>query len=159
VARNFDDRDLEQKKMRVLVSNNAQTILDELTKLINYRDKFMKRWLWELLQNAKDSVASGEQVRVKIGLAGNQLVFMHSGSAFSDDEIIHLIYHGSTKKDFEDMTGKFGTGFLTTHLLSRQVWISGLLESGQWFNFCLDRRGDTVQDIYNSMERWHPGKI
>lgn len=153
MARNFDDRDLEQKKMRVLVSNNAQTILDELTKLINYRDKFMKRWLWELLQNAKDSVASGEQVRVKIGLAGNQLVFMHSGSAFSDDEIIHLIYHGSTKKDFEDMTGKFGTGFLTTHLLSRQVWISGLLESGQWFNFCLDRRGDTVQDIYNSMER------
>ena len=143
----------EEKRTRILVENNAQTILDELTQLINSGDKFERRWLWELLQNAKDSVSSEQQVQIDIVLADNTLTFQHSGNPFKDEEIIHLIYHGSTKKDLDDKSGKFGTGFLATHLLSREVVISGFMDTTQPFSFRLDRRGSSVEEIRDAMER------
>jgi hypothetical protein len=131
----------EDTRTQILVENNAQTIFDELALLANSGDKFERRWLWELLQNAKDSVPSEQQVDIDIALTDNILTFQHSGNPFRKEEIIHLIYHGSSKKDLDDKSGKFGTGFLATHLLSREVVISGFMDPAQSFCFCLDRHG------------------
>ena len=42
--------------------------------------------------------------------------------------IVFLIEQVSTKDEAKRSTGKFGTGFLTTHLLSEIVTISGVLQ-------------------------------
>lgn len=57
----YEDQ-LEQKKSKVLVENNAQAIFDHLTELSNLGGIHERRWLWELLQNAKDSVEDGKAV-------------------------------------------------------------------------------------------------
>ena len=41
--------------------------------------------------------------------------------------IAHLIYHGSTKQNLDDNSGRFGSGFISTHLINREVRVRGLL--------------------------------
>lgn len=155
---NNEDK-LEQKKKKVLVENNAQAIFDHLTELSNLGGMHERRWLWELLQNAKDSIEENQTVSVEVDVRDNELIFKHNGNPFTDDEVIHLIYHGSTKKGATDKTGKFGTGFLTTHLLSRKVDVSGTLDVGRGFSFLLDRSGNNPKEIEMAMESsWHQFK-
>jgi hypothetical protein len=146
------EQQLEQKKNRVLVENNAQTIFDHLTELTNLGGIHERRWLWELLQNAKDSIEDTKTVSVEVEFQDEHLLFNHNGTPFVNDEIIHLIYHGSTKKGFLDKTGKFGTGFLTTHLLSKKVLVSGITDDGRGFNFTLDRSGKNPKEVETAME-------
>jgi hypothetical protein len=143
---------LEQKKSKVLVENNAQAIFDHLTELSNLGGIHERRWLWELLQNAKDSVKDSQAVSIEVELRDDELIFKHNGNPFTEDEVIHLIYHGSTKKGAIDKTGKFGTGFLTTHLLSRRVGVSGTLDGGRGFTFLLDRSGNDPKEVERAME-------
>jgi hypothetical protein len=147
----YEDQ-LEQKKSKVLVENNAQAIFDHLTEFSNLGGIHERRWLWELLQNAKDSVEDGKTVAIEVELSDNELIFRHNGNSFTEDEVIHLIYHGSTKKGTIDKTGKFGTGFLTTHLLSRKVAVSGTLDAGRGFKFLLDRSGKNPKEVETAME-------
>lgn len=147
----YEDQ-LEQKKSKVLVENNAQAIFDHLTELSNLGGIHERRWLWELLQNAKDSVEDGQAVSIEVELTDNELTFRHNGNSFTEDEVIHLIYHGSTKKGALDKTGKFGTGFLTTHLLSKKVGVSGTLDAGKGFKFLLDRSGKNPKEVETAME-------
>lgn len=149
---NSYEEQLEQKKSKVLVENNAQAIFDHLTELSNIGGIHERRWLWELLQNAKDSIEDNQTVSVEVEFRDNQLIFRHSGTPFTEDEVIHLIYHGSTKKGSLDKTGKFGTGFLTTHLLSRKVEVSGTLVAGKAFGFLLDRSGKNPKEVEAAME-------
>src|SRR5687767_12248416 len=89
-----------------------------------------KRWVWELIQNAKD-VNVGGKVRVRIEADLNDTdahhTFTHNEGAFSAENIRFLIEQVSSKDRTKDSagrpttTGKFGTGFLTTHLLSEHV--------------------------------------
>lgn len=143
---------LEQKKSKVLVENNAQAIFDHLTELSNLGGIHERRWLWELLQNAKDSVKENQAVSIEVELRDNELIFRHNANPFTEDEVIHLIYHGSTKKGALDKTGKFGTGFLTTHLLSKRVGVSGTLDGGRVFTFLLDRSGNGPKEVEKAME-------
>lgn len=67
----------------------------------------------------------------------------------------------SSSKDRNDgvqrTSGKFGTGFLTTHLLSEIVDLSGILETeaGSFsnFHFTLDRTGHEQKEIVRAMEK------
>lgn len=61
-----------------------------------------------------------------------------------------MIYHGSTKRETD--LGKFGTGFLVTHLLSKEVTVTGFRDDGKKFNFVLDRNGSSADDITNKTE-------
>jgi len=146
------EQQLEQKKNRVLVENNAQFIFDHLMDKANIGGKHERRWLWELLQNAKDSIDESKAISVEVEFQDTQLIFRHNGNPFTDDEIIHLIYHGSTKKGLADKTGKFGTGFLMTHLLSKKVLVSGILGDERHFRFILDRSGKSPKEVENAME-------
>lgn len=148
----------EESLKRVLVSNTAQGVHKYLTELDSTRKERHARWIWELLQNARDVSTSAEnslttEVRYNPRESGEQgeLVFLHNGSGFTMDEIVHLIFHGSTKHENPDAIGQFGSGFLTTHLLSWEIEVSGLLDTGKWFNFNLARKPESVSSLYESM--------
>jgi hypothetical protein len=141
---NSDIDSLDRTKDRVIVENNAQTIFDHIKSLEN-DPKNRQRWIWELLQNAQDA-SNSSPVDIEISWDGKNLSFSHDGEPFTEDDITHLIFHGSSKKEQEGKTGKFGTGFMTTHLLSKLVRIEGDISDGRSFNFILNRSGETPKD-------------
>ena len=85
-------------------------------------------------------------------MRNGELIFRHNGRGFEPDEITHLVYYGSTKLEQDDPIGQFGSGFLTTHLLSLIIDVSGQLTDGQTFDFRLDRSGDSVADLQQRMD-------
>ena len=131
-------------KNEILVGNNAKTIRDHLVELENNPKNHQRRWFWELLQNAKDVAIEKKPLKVRLVLKGNELTFMHNGRPFEAAELIHVIFHGSTKDQMEGKTGKFGTGFMTTHLLSKKVRVVGNAKNGAYVDFELDRSPSDV---------------
>lgn len=148
---------LDAKATRILHRNNAQEILQALATLEEHRAEFATRWLWELIQNARDFPSDARPMTIRITMAPTQIRFAHNGRDFTEDEILSLIYHGSTKQANADQLGKFGTGFLSTHLLSKKVRVKGmLLENGDRrrpFEFQLDRSGENADEVGEAMQR------
>ena len=146
----------------------ATKIHDELTKLRAGADASpttSKRWVWELIQNAKDVNIDGKvRVRIEAGLddADAHITFEHNGGAFSAENIRFLIEQVSSKDRTNDITGRptttgrFGTGFLTTHLLSELVVIKGVTEGKDFaarkFKLSLDRSGSELEDIIAAVQ-------
>jgi hypothetical protein len=141
----------DKAKDEVLRENTAQAIQEQLERLNNQAEKYQRRWVWELFQNALDAAPSGSGIAVNLRLDGN-FVFSHNGAPFSTKEILHLIFHGSTKREKEESIGRYGTGFLTTHVISRMVRVTGSLETEQAFDFVLDRSGATPSALASAME-------
>lgn len=123
-----------------------RSIADKIIKRLHDLEKTVQsnhgRWAWELLQNAKDSVAeTGRKVSVRVTLNEKGLRFEHNGSPFNERDIRGLINQISSKEVEEGVqttrTGRFGTGFLTTHLLSKVVFIEGVVvtDDGDYYNF------------------------
>lgn len=138
----------------VLIDNTAQGVLNHLRKFGHNRANVITRWVWELLQNARDaSIGVAVQLTVSIEISEGEVVFQHNGRAFDMEEIAHLIYHGSTKVENEETIGQYGSGFLTTHLLSPQIIISGKLSNGQAFDFSLKREIASPQELSKSMNQ------
>lgn len=123
-----------------------------------------RRWVWELIQNAKD-VAYPEGVDIKIDYEDlvPYVKFEHNGKPFSADNIRFLIEQISSKDREEDgdgkrpSTGKFGTGFLTTHLLSEVVTVEGVAKepelSYRKFTLELDRSPTDIPEITESVDK------
>ena len=140
----------DEIKHQALIDNTAQGIFNHLKEIENKREIYEKRWVWELLQNALDAASSDSKIEIEIAKNDNQLIFRHTGRPFKPEEVAHLIYHGSTKR--EQDIGKFGTGFLTTHLLSKKVIVNGVREDHKSFRFELNREGNLSDEIKNNME-------
>lgn len=90
-----------------------------------------KRWLWELIQNAKDTIAKDpnrDKIDIRIEIKGDVVKFKHNGAPFTPNARLGLLYKYSGGKENQESTGRFGTGFLTTHCLSKTVTI----ESNQY---------------------------
>jgi len=151
--------------------NEAQTtqaankIIDQLKKLENSNNEDTSyRWIWELIQNAKDVVNSTGKVDILVNFDEYRRVieFKHNGKLFLTKNIVFLIEQVSTKERNEldrkekKITGKFGTGFLTTHLLSKKVNVTGYLcdedEPIHQFNIDIDRSSDNQTEIIKSIE-------
>jgi len=143
----------EEAKNRVIAAGNAQAVFNRLGEIEKDRSANLSRWVWELLQNARDAAGTETNVHVVVGYDGSTLVFEHDGPPFRDDEIAHLIFHGSTKHDTHKGIGRFGTGFISTHLLSRCVQIRGPLDDGTVFDFTLDRTGQDANELKEAMDR------
>jgi hypothetical protein len=139
----------EAEKQKVIASGNAQAVRRRLDEIEASRTENLNRWAWELLQNARDAAGAAGKLSVRVSFDGTKLTFRHDGPAFRDDEIAHLIFHGSTKRVG---IGRFGTGFISTHLLSRVVTIQGPLHDGTVFKFDLDRRGNDAAALQQSMD-------
>lgn len=137
----------DNNSLRIGAANRIVQLLQKLRYSNN--ENSAKRWVWELCQNAKDVCNSTGKVKISINYDEMQrkVFFRHNGKAFSMDNILSLINQASSKDrndGSERKSGKFGTGFITTHLLSEVVNISGLLEIGDEyskFTISLDRTG------------------
>lgn len=148
---------------------NKITAKSILEKLMDIRQKInaefiARRLVWELIQNAKDNVSlcneQGERVDIKIEIKDDEFIFSHNKGYFTNEHIRGLIrkYSSSDKnRDADNLgksyktTGRFGTGFMTTHLLSEKVKIiSNYKNDNQTFNpfsFWLNRSGKGEKEI------------
>lgn len=149
------------EKERQLDANRAiaQKIRNRLQQLENATKIDKKRWIWELLQNAKDTILDNNKVDIEITLSHEYLEFKHNGGFFSPRNITNLV-HQISSKEGTDSTGRFGTGFLTTHTLSRLVDVSSIYideDINEYFEFSisLNREGSTEEDfIENIAKTW-----
>lgn len=152
-------------RSEVQTTQAANKIIDQLKKLENSNNEDTSyRWIWELIQNAKDVVNSTGKVDILVSFDENRKVieFKHNGKLFLTKNIVFLIEQVSTKERNEldrkekKITGKFGTGFLTTHLLSKKVNVTGYLcdedEPLHQFNIDIDRSSDNQLEIIKSIE-------
>ncbi|MBX3419016.1 MAG: ATP-binding protein [Pirellulaceae bacterium] len=98
----------EAAKNKVIAAGNAQAVFNELGKIENDREANLNRWAWELLQNARDAAGRKSKVSVSVVFNGKTLRFQHNGPPFRDEEIAHLIFHGSTKHHEHAGIGRFG---------------------------------------------------
>ena len=147
-----------------------------LEKLRNIRQRInvdftARRLLWELIQNAKDNAATcningNSKVKIDIEIEPNQLSFNHNNGYFTNENIRGLIRrYSSSEKDREvdtsapppSTTGRFGTGFMTTHILSEKVYVNGFFQENETsyrkFELPIDRTGQTEKEIIQSVER------
>lgn len=148
---------MEEKVEDIIALNHYRQTADKIVQLLaQIRENpslSAKRWVWELMQNAKDVPNSYERVSVEIELCENdQLLFRHNGDPFTMMNITCLVQQVSSKdsQNQEGQTGKFGTGFICTHLLSDIIDVSGVLYYlGKYRRFCvkLNRSGERSEEM------------
>ena len=144
----IDKHTLEKRRTEYAEELHAGSVYRDILAREKERPIYEKRWFWELLQNAKDSVAIDNNVNVKIEISDTEVSFSHTGNPFKVDEILSLIIQGSSKIEEDNKTGRFGTGFMTTYLLSKKVKITGqLVDDGGFFEFDLNRDVNESKDI------------
>lgn len=159
-----DKNDVEITLDNERKESEARAILTDLERLITTPQQRKRRWIWELLQNAKDcGVKDGtpkqKQVTVSIVLEKDKLIFSHDGIPFTLKNILALVRRTSTKSfDTSDgNTGKFGTGFVTTHALNRKVKVSGLLYNKQGglnnFEIIIDRSSTELKRLQEELKK------
>ena len=142
----------------LIANNNYKLIADKiLTTLKSVQDTpqiSSKRWIWELMQNARD-VANpkfSHKVSVRIRFYKDKLIFEHNGKCFLIKDILGLLQQVSSKdsRNSEGQTGKFGTGFIGTHLLSTKIDVDGILFDGSKYRKIhveLDRSKNTSEEL------------
>lgn len=150
----------ENKPMTVddeIAYNNYKLTADKILQLLSQiredPSASAKRWVWELLQNAKDVPNRFGKVSVEIELVSQDtLKFRHNGDTFSIKNITGLVQQVSSKdsQNLEGQTGKFGTGFICTHLLSDIIDVEGVVRYmgvDRRFKIVLDRSGYRSEDL------------
>jgi len=137
---------IDERQSKISIESHGEAVFTNISQAILEGDN-QARWFWELLQNAKDAIDDDQTVSVRLIITENEVVFKHDGNTFELDEILKLITQGSSKKGKAGKTGRFGTGFISTYILSRQVRIRGRLDDGTTFNFILDREANAAPDF------------
>jgi hypothetical protein len=150
-----------------LIANFRQIFDDQVKKVLARRihakvrnarsdpDSAARRWPFELLQNAHDAgPRKGHPgISVTFELDNGVLRFTHDAAPFTVADIAALLTGGSSKDfDSRETTGRFGTGFLVTHVLSERVQVRGVLElDGEYreFNVALHRPNDEALILDN----------
>ena len=168
--------DIRMAENDVKYEQYCNSVGAKLLYLDNPGDIDCKRWPWELIQNAKDTVVKREKDKfVDVVFHrytdenGHQyLSFSHNGEPFSAKALIGLVWTFSAEKRSEEITedgirrdkqstGRFGTGFLTTHALSRIIEIKGALETKDKGLISVDmtlyRDGTTDKELREGVSR------
>ena len=141
-------RDLKDQKS---YSIPAKRVMEHLKPILSKSQDLRQRWMWELLQNASDL---GDNVKARFEITADRLKFSHNGKPFTLDEAYNLIMPDSTKDDEtthkKSVIGQFGTGFISTHILSKIIQIEGIIEDDEHlysFSFHLDRSERNDKDF------------
>jgi hypothetical protein len=155
----------EQKAHSRFIATKIHQEMSKLRAGVEASPTMPKRWVWELIQNVKDVNIGGKVcVLIEADLDGpdSHVTFSHNGGPFSAENVRFLIEQVSSKDRTTDTTGRptttgmFGTGFLTTHLLSENVRVNGVVrEPGltpRRFELLLDRGGGDLQEIIAAVE-------
>ncbi len=138
--------EINERQAKISIESHGESVFTDVNETILEGDN-QARWFWELLQNAKDAIDDDQTVNIQLTITDNEVVFKHDGNTFELEEILKLITQGSSKKGKEGKTGRFGTGFISTYILSKQVQIRGKLDDSTSFNFLLDRDAGTAPDF------------
>ena len=145
--------ELRRAKEEQRLNIPAKRILEKIESIPSEIEKLQRRWFWELLQNASDY---NDSVEVKLEVFPDKVVFSHNGKPFKPMDAENLIAPDSGKDDeetrTEDTIGQFGTGFISTHVLSSHITVKGIVKSEEsdgyhHFNFELDRSGFKDKDL------------
>jgi hypothetical protein len=139
----------------------ADKIIQSLNKVREERSTSRRRWIWELMQNAKDVENIFKGVTIEIILRERELVFSHNGDPFRIEQLTGLVQQVSSLKpsDSSDkrITGKFGTGFISTHLLSEKVLVRGIVELDDLlpksFEIELNRKAESSEELILTIEK------
>lgn len=146
----------EEVLLNKVLDASSNTIWDELKKIRESSEiekkTIRRRWVWELIQNASDCTPKDEKIDINIEYINNKITFSHNGLPFSYENLLDLVTQISSKQSSEERkTGKFGTGFMSTHLLSEIVQIKGsYTQNGCKYTpleFTVDRSGNGYSDI------------
>jgi hypothetical protein len=134
--------------------SDARDIIKEVERLASFEGVYLYRWIWELIQNARDEAGDGVEIKCKIDEEGFK--FMHNGQPFKTEHLIALTLRSSTKPldGAQGNAGKFGTGFVTTHLLNKFVTIDGVHENKagrRRFTHTLDRSSADLVKMMQSL--------
>lgn len=143
--------------------NNLKLTADKVIQILDQvRDegkKSRRRWIWELMQNAKDISNHFGRVSIEIEMSSTELRFKHNGDPFRIDNLTGLIQQVSSKpsdNSEEQTTGKFGTGFISTHLLSDIITVEGIVqepgEIPKKIQLILDRSGETSEALMPAID-------
>jgi len=141
-----------------LFETAAVNIKKKVEDVLNDVPTYERSWIWELIQNAKDNVASdfpNQQVSINVDWTNkNYFKFSHNFGYFTRINVEGIIRQRNKKDENREekqaeinsnaiIIGRFGTGFMTTHLLSRKVDVSALYLKGdkiyKLVKFPLDR--------------------
>ncbi len=148
-------KEYERARVRQLSKNDARRIRTKIDDARKDPHLAGPRWPFELLQNAHDAhPRPGKQkIDLLFDCREKRVIFEHNSAPFLSSDLAALLSGGSGK-EFEsaDTTGRFGTGFLSTHVLSTRVTISGIFDATngfERFTLELDRAGDEDSIVSN----------
>jgi hypothetical protein len=153
----YDAAEREQQER-----NEARHIKNNVDKARKDHHISGERWPFELLQNAHDTGPRKGLSRVDVAIEwinigeGAEFSFKHNGAPFLPQDLAALLSGGSNKDYLsEKTTGRFGTGFLVTHVLSPRTEVGGLIktkEGMERFTVTLNRSGDEESILRNIKE-------
>ena len=136
------------------LKNTADKVMQGLEKILDHKEINCRRWVWELVQNAKDLDNPHGGVSIKITREHSRLVFAHNGDPFFTWNVTALINQVSHKpSDSVDLeiTGKYGTGFISTHLLNTRITVKKVVprqgRPAKRMSLLLDRTGTRSEDL------------
>lgn len=140
----------EEEREKLRVDSEARDIIHDVNSLANKDELQKTRWVWEFLQNAKDT-ATVDGVDITIELDNDKITISHNGTPFETKHLIAILHKKSTKSLSGDdgTTGKYGTGFVTTHILSKKVTISGVHKNAlgeRRFDIEVDRTSANLEE-------------
>ena len=133
-------------------------ILQFMQKVRNNSDeRYALRWVSELLQNTRDCAYKDQGVKILIELQDDKLIYKHNSKPFRVKDILSLINQVTSKVDDSETTGKFGTGFMTTMLLSDVVNIKSILQDEDLpykpFEIDINRSPETSKEIVDEINK------
>lgn len=156
----------EKALAKLLDKMYISNVSKRLRELNQPNDIDRKRWIWELLQNAKDTITNNpnrESIRARIVIEGDSVKFQHDGDPFTADARLGLLYKYSEDKENAESTGRFGTGFLTTHCLSKIVSIESNMYGDEGaivgFSVTMFRDGFTEQELIEGLEKMRRSEL
>lgn len=155
-----------EAKDKLLKKMYISNVINRLMELNSPKDTDRKRWIWELIQNAKDTISNSpdrDSVDIKINIDGDIVKFSHNGEPFTPDARFALLWKYSEDKENQESTGRFGTGFLTTHCLSKIVSIeSDMYMEGNktcGFSVTMYRDGQVGKELLEGLEKMEKSEV
>lgn len=154
----------------------SQSLYKELYIELPNKVRDRRRWIWELMQNAKDAIEKNGHI--EINLSDDAVTFAHNGLPFTYDNLAALLSQRTSKSpDYTDdqkeaffekvfsedetigesekrrflkTSGRFGSGFMTTYLLSKNIRLESIYTDGEKikeFSLSLDRSVERQSDL------------
>ncbi|MBP1153644.1 MULTISPECIES: hypothetical protein [unclassified Paenibacillus] len=148
--------------MKKTLDASSNVIWNEMKKIKESSDeikmKIRRRWIWELIQNASDCTIDNQKVDINISYENKTLTFSHNGQPFTYENLLDLITQISSKQSSPgEKSGKFGTGFMSTHLLSEVVNLQGpfICDDNKKINmnFSVNRTGSEYNEFRENTKK------